>query len=73
MTRERAIRDIAEATINGLNGADTSAWLRELERLAAVMPTAKERNAMRRRARDLCDHRRAPIPEWTTELELEAV
>ena len=70
ISKDNAIRAIATAMLNGLNGAELSMWLRALELLAVVMPTAPERNAMRESARELCGAFHRPAPPWAQQREL---
>jgi hypothetical protein len=70
MSRDTAIRKLAEVILNRLNGSELSIWLHDLELLAVVMPTARERNAMRDTARELCAARNRPSPRWSRQPEL---
>jgi hypothetical protein len=70
MSRDTAIRKLAEVILNRLNGSELSIWLHNLELLAVVMPTARERNAMRDTARELCKAHNRPSPRWSRQPEL---
>lgn len=48
MTRDEAIRELAQITIDALAGAPADKVLRAYDSLAVVMPTQKEREAAER-------------------------
>ena len=70
MTRDAAVRRLAEFSEHNLNGASFDIRLPVYECLATVLPTPGERNEWRLATRAQCRQRGVPVPLWAREDEM---